>query len=718
MRYFEGWLVRCQSPQSVEINALRTLGPVCGGGRLIRAVKLLVILFVVLLCVPVYADELLVPFFKIDATQIVKEQGRIRLETPGCSYKVLNGKLTLPVKEYLVLLPENTDTKTLKVELRDATEQALPGTYDPGIAPVSEASSPSSSVAIAATSHIGRYLVAKVTCWPYRYDFQKKQLIHTTEGKMSFVYDTIPPPKEGEAKPVQPALSGKNETRDFERLTKTVLNWQQVYCWYDKPGGESGRKLHIAGPRNALLILTTSAIQRDSNKFADFVAHKRKMGFRVDVVSPEAWGGGKGALACERIRAYLQQVYRNYHYLLIIADPRYDSQIPMKKTYPYWFDAIHNGDINTDYYYAELTGNWDLNGNGYFGEWQKDGGLMDFGPGGVDLVPELIVGRIPYYGVPADLDKILAKTIRYETMPSVGAWAQRVLIPMKPYSEGEPSWMYGEPLKDEICLPFGLGYYRVYDAAYDCVPAPEAYPCTEDAVLAEWKKGYGFVLWGTHGGDTGASWVFSSGKAPLLDDSKPSFVFAGSCFNAQPETKNNLAYSLLLNGAIVTAASTRMSGGALEDGNIGMEYWYAKYLIDQHMRCGDAFWQMMLSIPIGQPVWNNHCSYVLYGDPTVAARWPTSFSITTPAQLRNGEVGKKYGQHLFAAGGKFPYQWSLVKGALPAGLILSTQGFLSGTPTQAGSYAFALEVRMASGKGMKLEQEFVMQVEAAAGAVK
>ena len=50
-------------------------------------------------------------------------------------------------------------------------------------------------------------------------------------------------------------------------------------------------------------------------------------------------------------------------------------------------DGIH--DIPTDYYYADLTGNWDYDGDGFYGERGQDT---------VDFTPEVIVGRIPTDG--------------------------------------------------------------------------------------------------------------------------------------------------------------------------------------------------------------------------------------------------------------------------------------------------------------------------------
>lgn len=60
--------------------------------------------------------------------------------------------------------------------------------------------------------------------------------------------------------------------------------------------------------------------------------------------------------------------------------------------------------------------------------------------------------------------------------------------------------------------------------------------------------------------------------------------------------------------------------------------------------------------------------------------------------LTGGTVGMAYAQNLPAAGGAPPYTWSLTGGALPHGLTLAANGFLSGSPTQAGNSVFTATV--------------------------
>src|SRR5208337_649729 len=54
-----------------------------------------------------------------------------------------------------------------------------------------------------------------------------------------------------------------------------------------------------------------------------------------------------------------------------------------------------------------------------------------------------------------------------------------------------------------------------------------------------------------------------------------------------------------------------------------------------------------------------------------------NLTITTAATLPSGNVGDTYSQTLAANGGTSPYGWSLIGGALPAGLTLSGAGVIS-----------------------------------------
>jgi len=63
----------------------------------------------------------------------------------------------------------------------------------------------------------------------------------------------------------------------------------------------------------------------------------------------------------------------------------------------------------------------------------------------------------------------------------------------------------------------------------------------------------------------------------------------------------------------------------------------------------------------------------------------------TPSDLPEGTVGASYSAALQAGGGTGPYTWTVIGGALPAGLGLDgTTGVISGTPDTAQSYSFTV----------------------------
>jgi len=70
---------------------------------------------------------------------------------------------------------------------------------------------------------------------------------------------------------------------------------------------------------------------------------------------------------------------------------------------------------------------------------------------------------------------------------------------------------------------------------------------------------------------------------------------------------------------------------------------------------------------------------------------PSDLAITTTCPLSDAQVGVAYEFDLVASGGVAPYFWSISAGALPAGLTLSTDGMISGTPTGAEVASFTIE---------------------------
>lgn len=86
----------------------------------------------------------------------------------------------------------------------------------------------------------------------------------------------------------------------------------------------------------------------------------------------------------------------------------------------------------------------------------------------------------------------------------------------------------------------------------------------------------------------------------------------------------------------------------------------------------------------------------IIGAPRVFALTVAPPLITTPSRLPIGIVGTAYSQ-VIAANSVTTPGFSVTGGVLPAGLSLSPEGLLAGTPTQAGYFTFTVTVTGASG---------------------
>ncbi|MBN2097978.1 MAG: leucine-rich repeat domain-containing protein [Dehalococcoidia bacterium] len=439
-------------------------------------------------------------------------------------------------------------------------------------------------------------------------------------------------------------LSGKAIEITFERTSlKTGAAGVDLTSTYEvrdmtvnfaEVSGEYGGYA-VSADTGRYVIITTSAIQAASANLDDFVASKEARGFTVQVVTEGTWGGGTGNTAAENIRAWLQANYIDLgiKYVLLIGNPNPTSgTVPMKMCYPQAADSRFP-DCPTDFYYAELTSNdWDKDGDGKYGEYYNDFS------GNPPRAAEVAVGRIPYYGSTTDLDNILAKITAYENAAETDiSWHRNVLLPMEPSDALTPGYQLGEEIKDDILVPSGWTYHRVYDDDYGLTPSPETTSCTVSNVTNAWNgSDFGAIFWWTHGSSTSAADIMDLSHAATLDDAHPGFTFQCSCTNGMPEVTNNLGYSLLKNGCIATVSASRVSwywvgqtSFAKSSSNSGMTFEYAERLVAEEMYAGDALNGVRMDVPTEHEVmWMNYLDFNLYGCPAVGIPTPPLIGTT------------------------------------------------------------------------------------------
>ncbi|NIP25692.1 MAG: hypothetical protein GWN67_15345 [Phycisphaerae bacterium] len=405
-----------------------------------------------------------------------------------------------------------------------------------------------------------------------------------------------------------------------------AANFAQAAEAYDKAaaGGEEGIDSPNPGS-TGYVIITTAAIQGASTELSAFVAHKQSRGFNVQVITESTWRVSTGDTDANNIRAWLAGNYvtSDILYVLLIGNPHPGTgDVPMKMCI---------SDHPTDYFYAELTADWDRDGDGIYGERGGDATAGDE----VEKYFEVYTGRIPYYGNIADTDSILQKIIDYENEADVD-WRRNVLLPMVPLDDSTPAYQLGEQIKHNFLEPEAIPSDRIYDKTYGVLPPPEylrseAYPATV------WSRDmYGLVVWMTHGWSGGASGIISRGDVGNLDNSHPAATYQGSCSNSHPETTNNLGYELLKNGAIATIGATRLSWYYVGQANFtntssigGLGYQYAKRLVERQS-CGQAIYNTKEALSL----WlKNYYVMMLYGDPSVVVFGPSPDFTVSPTDM-------------------------------------------------------------------------------------
>ncbi|MCK4233032.1 hypothetical protein KAX75_01270, partial [candidate division WOR-3 bacterium] len=284
----------------------------------------------------------------------------------------------------------------------------------------------------------------------------------------------------------------------YDNASEIFSNWNEIKHYY---------KVDIARDSFDYVVLTYDSL---FSAFDSLVIWKNSIGFSTKLVSIDSViAQYPGIETADRIRNFLIDKYLSWgiHYLLIGGNV---DMIPMKICYP---DSEHNFDTPTDYYFAELTDNWDSDGDGYYGEYEEDS---------IGFVPEVIVGRFPYNDNDT-LRSICRKTINFEQ--DTGTWKNRALL-LAAFNnfenEDNNGWpdcdgaVLMETIKDSLLS--GWEYTRMYEEAGLCPSIyPHEFPITQGNVVSEWLGGnYAITSWSGHGGPNGAYrkwWAWDDGDS-------------------------------------------------------------------------------------------------------------------------------------------------------------------------------------------------------------
>ncbi len=176
---------------------------------------------------------------------------------------------------------------------------------------------------------------------------------------------------------------------NFLRGTKNVT--KQIASLVDNPGKLNSyryAKKENKGETYDLLLVTTADL---AEYYEDYINYKKETGYKVKVITREEIEANfDGADVQEKIRNAIIDAYQNNEisFVLLGGDSEPDNEennrIPHRGFYVDIGDTSYNDpDIPSDVYYSALDGNWNDNGNEWFGEVGED-----------DLLSEVAIGRI------------------------------------------------------------------------------------------------------------------------------------------------------------------------------------------------------------------------------------------------------------------------------------------------------------------------------------
>jgi hypothetical protein len=560
----------------------------------------------------------------------------------------------VPSKIFQIAVPPDVDLKSIDVEYHERKKISL-GSFNIPELPAMEtwvngqriigkkadiysndSYYPEDTIEHLGCSQLRKWRIVNIKYSPFQYNPVTKALLFVPEVTLVIKYSG----------PSVRILSDTElaDTIMDRRAKKILINYSEAREWY-LPKGVAPGPLQTYN----YVIITTNATCTASTKLTDFINYLTAKGYSVNVITETDFGGLTGQYPntkAEKIREWLKSNYvsMGIEYVLLIGNPSSyeygEGDVPMKLCWPYYDGTGPESGwwvSPTDYFYADLTGDWDLNGDGYYGDYDHD-----LGVGGVDFANELCVGRIPVYSGVTDLDSVLGKIISYGNPPDI-SWRRSALLPMSFSDSGTDGAYLGEAMMSNYLSPLDYSCRTLYMQGSLCQEADSTFFSDEELLngvtKTNWMNNpYGMVWWWGHGNETGAylgyeecGWgtIMSSSDASSLNDDYPSFVYQCSCKNGFPEVSNNLGTALLYNGAIATVSASRVSWYAQGSwhttlkyycDNASIGYYYGRELVSNEKKAAVALYNVKSDMGInggrwGGASWMNLFDFNLYGSP-------------------------------------------------------------------------------------------------------
>ena len=441
---------------------------------------------------------------------------------------------------------------------------------------------------------------------------------------------------------VSAATGSATVTRDLNKMDKAVLAVQPMYSQTDSLKSTVPAKMKAG--QNGYLIATSEFIKNNSKELAAFIKHKESRGFKVHVATEKDWGvseTGKGRKQADLVHKWMRENYKklNLLYTLIIENPHPDEGlVPMAKFKPRKYKVatpdqkrdyakyltykdnprtedgkflLFDGSDPSDYYYADLTSNWDANGNSILAE------KADYATGEIDCTVEVYVGRIPYYGEEheysnlAGVDKILRRTIDYEIGASGDTFWRNNLF----YVGGADKRF--KKIQDQF-MPYSGGRLETYRTSQGYGYEPTSGKWNGEVIFNALNsdRPFGFINFQEHGSPTSMAGQINTRLAAQLKRTNPAYVYLGGCDVASPEHGDNVTNALFNHIGIAAVGASRSVTSMGGDDDTDSAASYERLYFGQST--GEAHWQLLSDYADGmKKVGASNFLMNLMGDPSV-----------------------------------------------------------------------------------------------------
>ncbi len=429
------------------------------------------------------------------------------------------------------------------------------------------------------------------------------------------------------------------------------------------------------------LIVSTPSLY---NAASSLVTYRQGQGLQVSFADINTiLNTSPGANPAEKLKNHLIAEYdqQPFAYLLLVGDI---GLVPTAMLTP-----EPNGleTVPSDFYYSDLSSNFDSDNDGRLGEYSPAPGLEDWE---MDFTPELYVGRIPFNNA-SDVGNVCNRIVAFET--ATGDWKNKALLPgaIQNFQNqgGNMDWAASDAADlmqyMQNTILGGMQMVTMYEQAGILPSYPSDYSLTYDNFLNLLNtQSWGIVNWGAHGSSVSASRVWwaqdvNNNQIPdyfelqwaafvnvntfnNLSNSDGAVFFLGSCYNGRIDNPTIcLSAQIIKKKGVGSIAATRTGWYKLGWRNPGWgglnsyNYHWLENYVPGGMSLGGAhalanlihtqYYLFGDPVDSGGIIWpelQNVYTYMLLGDPAIG------FNGTEPVPIGEVLIWKPYGDPPFA----------------------------------------------------------------------